>query len=420
MNTRSLVTAALILVGASVYPVSESKAATATNVVALGDSITVDQCCGGSGSWRVPLRANLSTTDTPINFVGNMSDSTGAFTAKSGASTCDFFSSGRPDFYAALGDIRNQGSAKVAIIDIGTNDYITRNYIENGFISPFAPYSCPSSLGSFGRFYDAIVYNPNLSGVVITTIESANGANLTDFENAIIAKYVADRQSEGRNVCLATLPQSFVGLTNPGDAYHLSAYGKQVVADALVAPTQRAIMGQCASTQPPVTTVVTTSAPTTTAAPTTTSAPTTTAAPSVPVNVALGSAATASSESSSTLQLAAKAVDGIANGYPGDYAREWATIGGGNGSWIETNWGTLQSISRVVLYDRPNLADQITQATITFSDGTTITTGPLNNDGSPTTITFPARTATKLRLTVTATSPTTTNVGLAELQAWTT
>ena len=316
-----------------------------------------------------------------------MSDSTGAFTAKGGASTCDFFSSGRPDFYAALGDIRNQGSAQVAIIDIGTNDYITRSYIENGFTSAFGPYSCPSSLASFGRFYDAIVYNPNLSGVVITTIESANGANLTDFENSIIAKYVTDRQSEGRNVCLASLPQSFAGLTSPGDSYHLSAYGKQVVADALVAPTQRAIKGQCASSQ---------------------------------LNVALGSAVTASSENPYTLQLATKAVDGIADGYPGDFTKEWATVGGGNGSWVETNWGTPRSISRVVLYDRPNLADQITQATITFSDGTTITTGPLNNNGSPTTITFPARTATKLRLTVTATSPTTTNVGLAELQAWTT
>ena len=38
--------------------------------------------------------------------------------------------------------------------------------------------------------------------------------------------------------------------------------------------------------------------------------------------------ATASSQNTSTSQTAAKAIDGVAGGYPGDHTTEWATIGG--------------------------------------------------------------------------------------------
>ena len=48
----------------------------------------------------------------------------------------------------------------------------------------------------------------------------------------------------------------------------------------------------------------------------------------------LYSALTYISQNTATGQLATKAVDGVADGWPGDYTKEWATKGGKAGSWI--------------------------------------------------------------------------------------
>ena len=51
--------------------------------------------------------------------------------------------------------------------------------------------------------------------------------------------------------------------------------------------------------------------------------------------LAMLATATASSQNTATGQTAAKAIDGVVDGYqgtPGDYTKEWATVGGGAGS----------------------------------------------------------------------------------------
>ena len=111
---------------------------------------------------------------------------------------------------------------------------------------------------------------------------------------------------------------------------------------------------------------------------------TVTAAPTTDVNVAALATVTASSQNSDTKQLAAKAVDGVADGYPGDYTREWATLGEKAGAWLKLDWPSPFVVSRIVLNDRPNANDQITAATLKFSDGSSLTTGALPNDGSVT------------------------------------
>ena len=135
-------------------------------------------------------------------------------------------------------------------------------------------------------------------------------------------------------------------------------------------------------------------------------------------NLALLATATASSEDTSTSQTADKAIDGIIDGYPGDSTREWATVGGGAGSWLKLTWASPQTVSRIVLYDRPNLDDQITGGNIQFSDGSSVPVGTLNNDGSAVTISFPAKTITSLQLNITSVSASTVNVGLAEIQVY--
>lgn len=123
----------------------------------------------------------------------------------------------------------------------------------------------------------------------------------------------------------------------------------------------------------------------------------------------------ASSESPSTYQLAAKAIDGIADGWPGDYTKEWATAGEGTGAWLDLSWDDPMIIDGVTLFDRPNPDDQIKSATLTFGDGTDISVGALHNDGTATTVGFSPITADSLRLTIDGVSGSTGNVGLSEI-----
>ena len=135
-------------------------------------------------------------------------------------------------------------------------------------------------------------------------------------------------------------------------------------------------------------------------------------------DLALSATATASSQNASTGQTADKAIDGVVGGYPGNYTEEWATDGGGAGSWLKLTWSSPQTIDTIVLYDRPNPNDQITGGNITFSDGSSIAVGTLPNDGSASTLTFAAKTVTTLQLNITSVSSTTQNVGLAEIQVY--
>ena len=136
------------------------------------------------------------------------------------------------------------------------------------------------------------------------------------------------------------------------------------------------------------------------------------------INIAPGAIVTASSENSSTGQLAVKAVDGVVDGYPGDYTREWATRSQGVGAWILLTWGNSYIVDHVVLNDRPNSNDQILSATLSFSDGSTVAVGPLDNGGKAITITFAPRATSSVKLTVNSVSSSTSNVGLAEFQVF--
>ena len=133
-------------------------------------------------------------------------------------------------------------------------------------------------------------------------------------------------------------------------------------------------------------------------------------------NVAPRAAVTASSQNTTTGQTAAKAVDGYPLGYPVATTREWATVGGRAGSWLKLTWPEPVRVSRVVLYDRPNANDQINGATLRFSDGSTIAVSSLPNEGTQRIISFSARDVTSVELVITEVSPTTRNIGLAEIQ----
>ena len=136
------------------------------------------------------------------------------------------------------------------------------------------------------------------------------------------------------------------------------------------------------------------------------------------LNIAPLATVSASSQNTGTGQLAIKAVDGVADGYPGDSTREWATAGQRAGAWIRLVWTTAYTVDRVVLYDRPNSNDQVLSGTLTFSDGSTVAVGALSNGGAGVTLSFTPREVTSVTFTVNSVSTTTVDVGLSELQVY--
>ena len=139
-------------------------------------------------------------------------------------------------------------------------------------------------------------------------------------------------------------------------------------------------------------------------------------APVYGVNAGLGAIATASSERVDS--EAFKAIDGFAIGYPEDETHEWVTDSEHAGAWIQLDWASPVTIGRIVLFDRPNADDHIQQATLTFSDSSTLAVGPLDNWGRSSIYEFSARTIDMVRLTVDATSSATRNTGLSEFEVY--
>ncbi|MDD2272161.1 MAG: Ig-like domain-containing protein [Desulfuromonadaceae bacterium] len=134
------------------------------------------------------------------------------------------------------------------------------------------------------------------------------------------------------------------------------------------------------------------------------------------VNVATLATASASSQNTATDQLASKVIDGVIDGCLSNCAAEWITVGELAGAWVKLSWPESYLADKIVLYDRPNLNEQILKATLSFSDGTSITVGPLNNSGSAEEVTFPAKKFSWVMLTVTEASG--TNIGLAEFEVF--
>jgi alpha-glucosidase (family GH31 glycosyl hydrolase) len=132
-----------------------------------------------------------------------------------------------------------------------------------------------------------------------------------------------------------------------------------------------------------------------------------------PSNVAATATVTASgSEGGYTAE---GSVDGIVGGYPGDKSQEWSA-GATIGAWLRLDWNTPQTVDRIVLYDRPNTVDQVTAGKMTFSDGTVLPVGTLPDDAATgLTLTFPTKTITWVKFTVTGVKPGTQNAGLAEI-----
>ena len=85
------------------------------------------------------------------------------------------------------------------------------------------------------------------------------------------------------------------------------------------------------------------------------------------------------------------------------------------GAWIQLSWSSPVQVSEVVLYDRPNLSDNVLTGTLQFSDGTSLPVGKLPNDASSGfAVSFATKTITWVKFVVT--NAVGYNIGLAEFQ----
>ncbi len=123
-------------------------------------------------------------------------------------------------------------------------------------------------------------------------------------------------------------------------------------------------------------------------------------APSGPTitNVARLATVTVSSENAEPGQSGTNAIDGTVAETPSEGA-DWASRGE-PGAWIRLTWPSQVEVWEVVLYDRPNLRDNVTSGVLRFSDGSQLNVRALPNDGSPMRVEFDPRTVTWIEFKV--------------------
>ena len=110
------------------------------------------------------------------------------------------------------------------------------------------------------------------------------------------------------------------------------------------------------------------------------------------------------------------AIDGVIDPGSKNKLNEWITDEERTSAFLRLTWENPEKISKVWLFDRPDLKEQVTSGMLVFSDGSTVQVSELPNDAlSCKEIVFPEKTVTWMSFIVTGVSNTTKNVGLAEI-----
>ena len=117
---------------------------------------------------------------------------------------------------------------------------------------------------------------------------------------------------------------------------------------------------------------------------------------------------------SSSSGEAANAIKGCVDGL-----RQWVAKGAKE-EWIRLDWpAPVSNASKIVLYDQAGTRDQVLSGTLSFSDGSTVKVGRLQNDGQAgTVVTFLSKTIRWVKFTVDSVRPGTQNAGLGEIQVY--
>jgi hypothetical protein len=111
---------------------------------------------------------------------------------------------------------------------------------------------------------------------------------------------------------------------------------------------------------------------------------------------------------------------GGGNAIDGDLSTDWATgdAAVGEASTILLEWHDARELGAIVLSDRANTDDNVVAGTLEFADGSTVLTPPLPENGEPLRIEFAPRFTDSLLFRIDEVSPSTSDVGLAEIEAF--
>jgi len=123
--------------------------------------------------------------------------------------------------------------------------------------------------------------------------------------------------------------------------------------------------------------------------------------------------------------VASEAVATASSGEAGGALQGWVddlrgwTAKGTVGEWIRLEWPAARAVHKVVLYDLANRRGQAVSGTLSFSDGSSIPVGKLQNDGrAGAVVTFPPKTVGWARFTVDAVRPGTEHAGLGAIEVY--
>jgi len=109
-------------------------------------------------------------------------------------------------------------------------------------------------------------------------------------------------------------------------------------------------------------------------------------------------------------------IDGTAEGFPQNPKAEWASDLGMSGTKVKLTWEKPVTIEDVWFFDRPNQSDQVLNAWINCSDGSSELVDQLPNDGTvPFKLSFPEKTITWMEVVITKVSPSTKSAGFSEI-----
>lgn len=100
----------------------------------------------------------------------------------------------------------------------------------------------------------------------------------------------------------------------------------------------------------------------------------------------------------SSVEAAAVRAEGVADGEA--YSGEWVSEGETAGAWIKLTWERPATITEIVLYDRPDPAENVLGGTLEFEDGSQIPVPALPPGGEPLRVTFAPKTVRWLVLRI--------------------
>jgi hypothetical protein len=110
------------------------------------------------------------------------------------------------------------------------------------------------------------------------------------------------------------------------------------------------------------------------------------------------------------------AVDGIVDRESPDGGHAWVSLEERETALLRLTWDSPQTVSRVWLFDLPNLKDHVTSGVLLFSDGSAIRVDELPNDArSARQVAFSPKRVSWIVFAVDSVSSETRNAGLAEI-----